>query len=317
MVFYTPMMVTVATKLEVPIKLLFPRPDNRVCVPPVSDSLEAREYLTCVTGGGKCVRPDVVGVEAVDEFLKCLAKKRSMAMLGLGDIVVPGIMIAFALRFDLYRYYLKLGRIESDRKQGVGQNQEKQIENKGQEKVDDVFKADGDKPVYYEARGMWAERMFTARKLWSTAMKAKEFPKVYFWTTVGGYFAGMVATILVMQVWQHAQPALLYLVPGVLGSFWGMAMLRGEVKLLWNFDEAEEEKEKEEIEKKKKDADEKEKESGKDLKEDKMSKKSESQKDTEVGERKSSDGNEKSVISLNVFLPGHATRSTKKTEKTA
>lgn len=57
MVFYTPMMVTVATKLDVPIKLVFPGPKR----------------------GG---------------------------MLGLGDVVLPGIMMALALRFDLYVHYL-------------------------------------------------------------------------------------------------------------------------------------------------------------------------------------------------------------------
>ncbi|KAK2841563.1 hypothetical protein FQN49_006131, partial [Arthroderma sp. PD_2] len=64
-VFYTPMMVTVATKLDIPIKLIFPRPP-----PP-----------------GKTVG--------------------SEAMLGLGDIVVPGMVIGLALRFDLYLYYLR------------------------------------------------------------------------------------------------------------------------------------------------------------------------------------------------------------------
>jgi minor histocompatibility antigen H13 len=57
MVFYTPMMVTVATKLDVPIKLVFPGPKH----------------------GG---------------------------MLGLGDVILPGIMMALALRFDLYLHYL-------------------------------------------------------------------------------------------------------------------------------------------------------------------------------------------------------------------
>ncbi|EAL85824.1 aspartic endopeptidase [Aspergillus fumigatus Af293] len=60
-VFYTPLMVTVATKLDVPIKLLFPRP------PAPGEA------------------PDVV----------------SLAMLGLGDIVIPGMMVGLALRFDL------------------------------------------------------------------------------------------------------------------------------------------------------------------------------------------------------------------------
>ena len=41
-----------------------------------------------------------------------------------------------------------------------------------------------------------------------------------------------------MSVFQHAHPALLYLVPGVLISLWGTALVRGEVKEMWEFSEA-------------------------------------------------------------------------------
>jgi len=211
MVFYTPMMVTVATKLEVPIKLLFPRPDDGTCTKPMGA---------------------LPGSDAMEEYLKCLAKKRTMAMLGLGDIVVPGIMIAFALRFDLYRWYLQMGK--DGRDDGAEESKEERADNKKDTR-----------PTYFPARGMWAERFYTARDLWSPALKAKDFPKPYFKATMVGYVLGMVATLLVMQIWQHAQPALLYLVPGVLISFGAMALWKGEVKLLWNYDEAEEDKQKE------------------------------------------------------------------------
>lgn len=197
MVFYTPMMVTVATKLDVPIKLLFPK--------------------------------KVDGVKA-------------MAMLGLGDIVVPGIVMAFALRFDLYRHYVKIGK---DKKTNV-LNDSKDAEDKKDTR-----------PTYVSARGSWAERTYTAKHLWSPILRAKNFPKPYFTATMVGYIMGMLTTVLVMTVFDHAQPALLYLVPGVLLSFWGTALVKGEIKLAWNFDEAAEEKEKdkkkEEQEKAKKD----------------------------------------------------------------
>ncbi|KIX94302.1 uncharacterized protein Z520_10012 [Fonsecaea multimorphosa CBS 102226] len=190
-VFFTPMMVTVATKLDVPIKLLFPRPDG--CVFPVG-------------------APE--GSPAMEEYLQCLAKKRTMAMLGLGDIVVPGMMLAFALRFDLYLFYLR------------------QVK-KGQQ-------TDGDtsKPTYTSATGCWGERFWTASKLWSKEMKAKRFPKTYLRATTLGYLAGMIVTVVVMQVAQHAQPALLYLVPGVLLSFWGTALVKGDLKELWRYNES-------------------------------------------------------------------------------
>jgi minor histocompatibility antigen H13 len=58
MMFYTPMMISVATKIDAPIKLVFPGP-----------------------GRG--------------------------SFLGLGDVFLPGIMIAIALLFDLYLHYLR------------------------------------------------------------------------------------------------------------------------------------------------------------------------------------------------------------------
>ena len=198
-VFFTPMMVTVATKLDVPIKLLFPRPDG--CIYPVG-------------------APE--GSELMEEYLRCLAKKRSMAMLGLGDIVVPGMMLAFALRFDLYLHYLK-----KDSQQNRSQRDKSaQYESK---------------PVYVNARGRWGERFWTSSRLWSEATKATKFPKPYFYATIVGYLVGMVTTVVVMQIAAHAQPALLYLVPGVLISFWGTALVKGELRLLWQYSELPEE----------------------------------------------------------------------------
>ncbi|KAF8248007.1 hypothetical protein K440DRAFT_502010, partial [Wilcoxina mikolae CBS 423.85] len=59
LIFYTPLMVTVATNLDVPIKLLFLRPGK--------------------TADGNS----------------------ALAMLCLGDVVLPGILVAMALRWDL------------------------------------------------------------------------------------------------------------------------------------------------------------------------------------------------------------------------
>jgi len=187
-VFFTPMMVTVATKLDVPIKLLFPRPDG--CIMPVGAAEGSAEMV---------------------EYLQCLAKKRTMAMLGLGDIVIPGMVLAFALRFDLYLFYLR-----------------------AQSQSDSTGSA---KPRYVQVTGGWGERFWTTAKLRSKELQAKSFPKPYFYASVVGYLAGMITTVVVMQVAQHAQPALLYLVPGVLLSLWGTALVKGDLKTLWRYSE--------------------------------------------------------------------------------
>lgn len=103
MVFYTPLMVTVATSLDVPIKLVFPGP-----------------------GRG--------------------------SMLGLGDVVLPGIMMALALRFDLYLHYLR-----------------KPSTTDGEGKIV--------RPAYVEATGAWGD-LLSARI--PTLASGASFKKTYF-----------------------------------------------------------------------------------------------------------------------------------------
>lgn len=181
-VFYTPFMVGVAKNLDQPIKLVFPRPDEPSPTPG---------------------EPPV----------------KTYSMLGLGDIVLPGIMIGLALRFDLYIFYLK--------------------------KQKTWTKADGteelEKAPYVSVTGKWGDRFWTLG-LPNSILPSQlhcSFPKTYFTTSLIGYVIGMLTTLGVMSIFQHAQPALLYLVPGVLVSIWGTALVRGELKDMWNFSEAE------------------------------------------------------------------------------
>jgi len=182
------MMVTVAKSLDVPIKLMFPRPA------PADD----------------------------------LSGAPSHAMLGLGDVVLPGIMIGLALRFDLYLFYLRRQKHTPATKEGEADTVEK--------------------PQYHSLAGRWSDHFWThsltGRPLWSasTAEESKPeahftFPKTYFKASLVGYVLGLLATLGVMMVWNHAQPALLYLVPGVLGSIWLTALVRGELNLMWNYTE--------------------------------------------------------------------------------
>jgi len=183
-VFFTPLMVTVAKNLDQPIKLLFPRPDQ-----PGTDG-----------------KPPV----------------KSYSMLGLGDIVLPGLMIGLALRFDLHMYYLKKQKIAAK-------------SAKGSEDGEDVVKTD-----YHNVTGLWGSRMWTfglGKSSLPQPLITAAFPKPYFTASLVGYVIGMIATLLVMSIWQHAQPALLYLVPGVLISIWSTALVRGEVQQMWGYTE--------------------------------------------------------------------------------
>jgi minor histocompatibility antigen H13 len=156
--------------------------------------------------------------------------KPQYAMLGLGDVVLPGIMIGLALRFDLWIFYLRRQkRVQptEDSSEGV------------------------EKPKYFSLSGRWSDHFwshsFFGRPLWASHADKPEphftFPKTYFKASLTGYILGMFATLGVMHIWGHAQPALLYLVPGVLGSLWLTALARGELSLMWNFSEETEEEE--------------------------------------------------------------------------
>merc|ERR1712045_789169 len=104
----------------------------------------------------------------------------NFAMLGLGDIVIPGIFIALLLRYDV---------------------------------------------------------------------SLKRNSNFYFYATFIAYLAGLLLTIFVMHVYKHAQPALLYLVPACLGVPLLLALVRGDIKSMFQYEdhpdlEAEKKKEK-------------------------------------------------------------------------
>eukprot|EP00744_Colponema_vietnamica_P001667 GILI01002738.1.p1 GENE.GILI01002738.1~~GILI01002738.1.p1 ORF type:complete len:386 (-),score=149.05 GILI01002738.1:388-1545(-) len=122
-------------------------------------------------------------------FPKVLQPSLQLSMLGLGDIVIPGIFVALCLRFDHF-----LAKSSPSSRSGAG----------------------------------FAERL-----------AAGDFSKPYFTSCMVGYVLGLAATIIVMFVFQHAQPALLYLVPGCLGSVLVTGLSRKELKQIWAFDEGE------------------------------------------------------------------------------
>lgn len=249
-VFFTPMMVTVATNLEIPAKLLFPRPSG--------DPL-----------------------------------KSDLAMLGLGDVVLPGIMIGLALRFDLYMFYLRkqrtVSRAEYDattknRADGDDSSAVKGFEAKPaeaatsplteaastpSEKSTEAAPASADhatktanaastvpaaneapiviKTPYVSPAEAWGDRIWTSPLL-ASPLPARPFPpytprnvfpKPYFTASLLGYTLGMLATLAAMHLSAHPQPALLYLVPAVLASLWLTALARRELLHLWHYSEAE------------------------------------------------------------------------------
>lgn len=200
MVFYTPFMMAVATQVDAPLK------------------------LTYETAGGRS------------------------SLLGLGDIVIPGIFICLALRFDLWRHYQrKVTRVEEDLKTVT--------KNSNEDDSAAVNKTAGEtttvntayrtvKAPFVDPRGQWGNFLWTMspRGIISGRPAVKfladaDFPKTYFRVTLLGYLIGMLATLVVLVIFKHGQPALLYLVPGVAGSAWLTGLIKGDLKDMWEYTE--------------------------------------------------------------------------------
>ncbi|KAJ8962850.1 hypothetical protein NQ318_001250 [Aromia moschata] len=76
--------------------------------------------------------------------------------------------------------------------------------------------------------------------------------KTYFHASVLAYFLGLMATIFVMHVFKHAQPALLYLVPACIGTPLGLALVKGDLTALFKYEDSPEESKAEETKKEEK-----------------------------------------------------------------
>lgn len=225
-VFFTPMMVTVAKSLDIPVKLLFPRPPG----------------------------------EGEDP------EKVALSMLGLGDVVLPGMMVGLALRFDSWCWYrgLQRGVTRPLDPKLEGLKKEPGAEDAGEKTNEDETGDSGIiKQPYASTAEAWGDRLWTSRPLalllspsspylivdphgsaiTSAATQSNavpyapraSFPKPYFYAALVGYTLGMVITLAAMQISEHPQPALLYLVPGVVGCLWGTGWWRGEVAVMWSF----------------------------------------------------------------------------------
>ena len=62
-------------------------------------------------------------------------------------------------------------------------------------------------------------------------------PRPYFYGSIVGYIIAIITTVVIMLVFDHGQPALLYLVPACLGSVLLNACRFGELKTLWDYNE--------------------------------------------------------------------------------
>jgi len=120
-------------------------------------------------------------------------------------------MICLALRFDLFLHYLRKQTVTGKDRQTI-------------------------KAPYVDVTGKWGDWFWTLGA--PKKYRPDHFPKVYFTAGVVGYVIGLLTTLVCLNIFSHAQPALLYLVPGVLISLWTTALVRQELGLMWSYSEA-------------------------------------------------------------------------------
>ena len=126
------------------------------------------------------------------------ASPPSYSILGLGDIVIPGIFMSLCLRFDVLKR-LDIGKLE-----GIIEGERKGTKENG---------------AFYKY----------------VAGVTNGAPKHYFIAVVVGYLIAIITTIVIMFIFNHGQPALLYLVPGCILAVAITALVKGEFKLVTEF----------------------------------------------------------------------------------
>ena len=123
-----------------------------------------------------------------------MAVPPTYSILGLGDIVIPGIFVSLCLRFDVLKS-IKIERLSDSIEQ----------EKKGKLETNSTVK-------------------FLIQQVNSVS-------KNYFIAVIVGYLIAIITTVVIMIVFDHGQPALLYLVPGCILSVMILALARSRQML--------------------------------------------------------------------------------------
>ncbi|KAJ1516303.1 Minor histocompatibility antigen H13 [Coelomomyces lativittatus] len=125
-------------------------------------------------------------------------------MLGLGDIVIPGIFIALCLRFDYHQYLHRIAHAKSKRSKSSSKRSKSSSVPRSVEPT-------------------------------SSQLYSKSFPKPYFKVCFIFYVIGLITTVVVMHTFKAAQPALLYLSPACILSVTLVGLIRGEINAVMHY----------------------------------------------------------------------------------
>lgn len=155
----------------------------------------------------------------------------NFSILGLGDIVVPGLLLCFVLRFDAYKRSQKMLYTSStgDEKSTINYQLNKSESTRHVEKrrlkrcyVPSFFT----KLTNGTSNGANKLTIDDDQFFYSLRNLIKLHRISYFHCSLIGYFLGLITATLSSEIFKEAQPALLFLVPFTLLPLLTMAYIK-------------------------------------------------------------------------------------------
>lgn len=188
----------------------------------------------------------------------------NFSILGLGDIVVPGLLLCFVLRFDAYKKNQAMQAIKSvDSSENSDTDSVHEISEKSEtiqpHKLSCCCFDCHDTKLYSENRSKKNSLKYRHNKIktfpyisFPFGKKFSDSPEhdppqlytfrgfirlnhiTYFHCAIAGYLIGLLAATISSEIFSMAQPALLFLVPFTLIPLLLMAYLKGDLEIMWN-----------------------------------------------------------------------------------
>jgi hypothetical protein len=154
----------------------------------------------------------------------------SMSVLGLGDIAMPGILCSLALRCDCSHqpHFSRDGTKE--REYEHDDEEEEDEEEAGEEEAEgSVININPADRLLSSSVPPCDHRSMLFQQTAQTPMRRR----LLFVFALGGYTVGLSAAFAASRYWATPQPALIYIVPGVILPLCWRAHAEGRFRQLW------------------------------------------------------------------------------------
>jgi minor histocompatibility antigen H13 len=163
------------------------------------------------------------------------------ALLGLGDIAIPGLLCCLALRYDASRS-IDIGARGRAAAEAIlesisrltGEESRDEVMNLTGTAAEDAYDRIADMELENRNRSQGEGRTEETGYV-MTISDAVLYNRVYFMSIMVAYVLGLVAAFAANEITGLGQPALLYLVPSCMGALIFTSMSRKEFDRLWRF----------------------------------------------------------------------------------